>query len=285
MKDEPSQTQPPGLYLVATPIGNLQDITYRAFEFLKFADLIACEDTRVTAKLLTRYGIKKPTLSYNDHNGEARRPQIMKALREGKRVALVSDAGTPLISDPGYKLAREAREQGFYVTALPGASSVLVALCLSGLPTDRFFFAGFLSAKKEACRKEIKELATIPSTLILFESARRLPETLALLQEGLGDRPASIARELTKRFEEMRSGTLSELAAYYKENGAPKGEVVIVVAPPDKTAVAVIDLESELKILLKSYSVKDAAALLAAKTGHPRKEIYALALKLKINDQ
>jgi 16S rRNA (cytidine1402-2'-O)-methyltransferase len=280
VKPETSQMQPPGLYLVATPIGNLQDITLRALDVLKNVDLILCEDTRVTAKLLSHYGIHAPTLSYNDHNGEMRRPAIMKALAEGKRVALVSDAGTPLISDPGYKLAREARANGYYVTALPGASSVLVALCLSGLPTDRFFFAGFLPAKQEACRKEIKTLASIPSTLVFFESARRLADTLLLMAEGLGNREASVARELTKRFEEMRSGTLSELAAHYEKSGAPKGEVVIVVAPPSENSVA-IDIEAELTVLLATHSVKEAASLLAEATGKPRKGIYALALRVK----
>ncbi len=194
--------QPPGLYIIATPIGNLSDITLRALEFLKSADLIVCEDTRVTAKLLGHYGIKKPLLSYNDHNGEERRPKIMEALADKKHVALVSDAGTPLISDPGFKLAREALAEGHYVTTMPGASSVLAALCLSGLPSDRFFFAGFLPPKKEACRREIEALAAVPSTLVFFESARRLSETLILLKEALGDRQAAIVREITKLYEE-----------------------------------------------------------------------------------
>ncbi len=229
---QPTSGQPPGLYIVATPIGNLRDITLRALDALNAADLIVCEDTRVSGKLLSHYGISKPTLSYNDHNGPERRPKIMAALTEGKCVALVSDAGTPLVSDPGYKLVREAIERGFYVTTLPGASSVLSALCLSGLPTDRFLFAGFLPAKKEACRKAIQTLANVPSTLVLFESARRLPETLALLQEVLGNREAAVVREITKLYEESRRGTLQELHAHYEKAGAPKGEVVIVVGPP-----------------------------------------------------
>lgn len=282
VKSQTSQLQPPGLYLVATPIGNLRDITLRALDILQAADLIVCEDTRVTARLLSHYGIKKPTLSYNDHNGDIRRPVILKALAEGKRVALVSDAGTPLISDPGYKLATAARAQGFYVTVIPGASSVLAALSLSGLPCDRFFFVGFLPAKKEACRKQIKMLAGVPSTLVVFESARRLPETLALLSEELGDRKATVARELTKRFEEVKNGVLSELRAHYQETGAPKGEIVIVVSPPSEEAAALsLNLEAELKRLLISHSVKEASAELAELTGRPRKEIYALALTLK----
>lgn len=272
---------PPGLYLVPTPIGNLGDITLRALEVLKIADSIACEDTRITAKLLTHYGIHAPTLSYNDHNAASRRPAIMAALKEGKRVALVSDAGTPLISDPGYKLAREAIEAGLYVTALPGASSVLTALSLSGLPSDRFFFAGFLPPKKEACKKDIAALAAVPATLVIFEAARRLPETLALLAEGLGGREAAVARELTKKFEETRRGNLSGLAGYYQTHGAPKGEVVIVVAPPGKAVADLPDMEAALAALLKTHSVKEAAGLLAKQTGRPRKEIYALALKGK----
>lgn len=271
MKHDASQMHPPGLYLVATPIGNLRDISLRALDVLGLADLIACEDTRVTAKLLTHYGIQKPTVSYNDHNGDARRPQLLKMLADGKRVALVSDAGTPLISDPGYKLAKAARAAGHYVTAIPGASSVLTALSLCGLPTDRFFFAGFIDAKKDA-----SGLADIPATLVLFEAARRLPETLRLLRKALGDREAAIARELTKRFEDIKTGRLSELA----DLPPPKGEAVIVIAPPGKKEVK-LDLESTMKTLLASHGVKEAASILAEQTGRPRKEIYALALRIK----
>lgn len=288
MKSNSSQTLQtrwqPGLYIVATPIGNLKDITLRALEALKAADLIVCEDTRVTAKLLSHYGIKKPTLSYNDHNGEERRPKILQALADDKCIALVSDAGTPLISDPGYKLVREALAQGAYVTALPGASSVLTALCLAGLPTDRFFFAGFLPAKQEACKKEIRSLIAIPSTLVLFESARRLPEVLVLLQEILGNRPAAVAREITKLYEETRRGSLQELRAFYEKNGAPKGEVVIVISPPMQQEAESEDLEARLTWLLKSHSVKEAASVLAEQTGLPRKEIYAMALKIGDKD-
>jgi 16S rRNA (cytidine1402-2'-O)-methyltransferase len=279
VKPESSQT-PPGLYLVATPIGNLKDITLRALEVLQAADLVACEDTRVTAKLLSHYGISKKTISYNDHNAAGRRPQILETLKSGGTVALVSDAGTPLISDPGYKLVREAVAEGFPVSALPGASSVLAALCVSGLPTDRFCFAGFLPAKKEACRKEIAELAEIPATLVLFESTRRLPETLALLAEGLGDREAAVARELTKLFEECKRDSLSKLAAHYETHGAPKGEAVIVIAPPGAVEANETDIIPELKRLLKTMSVKEASAKLAAESGMPRKSVYSLALTL-----
>jgi len=280
VKTASSQLHPPGLYIVATPIGNLRDITLRALDILGLADLIVCEDTRVTGKLLMHYGVKKPTLSYNDHNGEERRPKIMEALREGKLIALVSDAGTPLVSDPGYKLAKDALEQNIYVTALPGASSVLAGLCLSGLPTDRFFFAGFLPAKQEACRKEISALKTIPSTLVFFESARRLPETLELLEAGLGNRSAAVVREISKLYEESKRGPLRELMAYYRKQGEPKGEVVLLVGPPQETHIDTKDIEKQLTLLLKSHSVKEAASILAEQTGWPRKEIYTLALTL-----
>jgi len=244
------------------------------------ADLIVCEDTRVTGKLLSAYGINKPTLSYNDHNGEERRPKIMEMLRDGKHVALVSDAGTPLVSDPGFKLARDVLAEGIYVTALPGASSVLSALCLSGLPSDRFFFAGFLPAKQEARAKEIASLAAIPSTLILFESAKRLSETLGALQKGLGNRQAAVVRELTKLYEETKRGTLEDLVRYYNESGEPKGEIVLVIAPPVAESASDSDIESKLTLLLSSHGVKEAASIVAEETGRPRKEIYSLALSL-----
>lgn len=277
VKSDAGQITPPGLYVVATPIGNLSDMGMRALEILKLADLVACEDTRMSGKLLSHYGIKKPLLSYNDHNAAERRPEIMAALAAGKRVALVSDAGTPLVSDPGYKLVQEAFAQGIYVTAIPGASSVLCALILSGLPSDRFFFAGFLPAKAEALKKDIAALAAIPATLIFFESARRLQASLAALRDGLGDRPAAIVRELTKLYEESRRGLLSELAALPE----PKGEVVIVVGPPLAAPEDAPDMERQLAVLLASHTVKEAAAILAEQTGRPRKEIYALALKVK----
>jgi 16S rRNA (cytidine1402-2'-O)-methyltransferase len=282
LKSESSQTQqcPPGLYIVATPIGNLRDISLRALDILGMADLILCEDTRVTGKLLHHYGISKPTLSYNDHNGEERRPAIFAALEDGKRVALVSDAGTPLISDPGYKLVRDTQARGFYVTTIPGASSPLAALCMSGLPTDRFFFAGFLPTKHEARRKEIQICAAIPSTLIFFESARRLNETLAALYDILGNREAAVVREITKLFEESRRATLQELIAHYEREGEPKGEVVLVVSPPQEKNASEGEIENQIALLLASHSVKETAAILAEQTGLPRKEIYAMALKL-----
>jgi 16S rRNA (cytidine1402-2'-O)-methyltransferase len=278
---ESGQHCPPGLYIVATPIGNLRDITLRALDVLRLADLILCEDTRVTQKLLSHYGISKPTLSYNDHNGSGRRPQVFEALDNSRRVALVSDAGTPLVSDPGYKLAREAMARGYYVTTLPGASSVMGALCLSGLPTDRFLFAGFLPAKTEACRREAAALAAVDATLVFFESARRLTDTLAVLLDALGDRPAAVVREITKLFEESRRATLGQLLAHYTHEGEPRGEVVIVVGAPLHNEISPQDLVEKLKLLLASHSLKEAASILAEHTGKPRKELYALGLSLK----
>jgi len=281
VNNEKSQITPAGLYIVATPIGNMGDITLRALDILRIADLILCEDTRVSGVLLAHYGIKKPLLSYNDHNAGERRPEIFLGIENGKKVALISDAGTPLVSDPGYKLVRECLERGFYVTTLPGASSVLSALCLSGLPSDQFFFGGFLPAKAEALKKHVASLAQIPATLIFFESARRLDESLAVLRDILADRQAAIVREITKLYEETRRGKLSELLAHILQNGAPKGEVVIVIAPPQAAeGEATFNMETQLALLLKSHSVKEAASILAEQTGKPRKEIYALALKI-----
>ncbi|MFO0389123.1 MAG: 16S rRNA (cytidine(1402)-2'-O)-methyltransferase [Alphaproteobacteria bacterium] len=280
MKPLASQIQPPGLYIVATPIGNLGDITLRALEVLKTADLIACEDTRVTAKLLSHYGIKKLTLSYNDHNAVERRPEIFNTIRNGGRVALISDAGTPLISDPGYKLVREAVTEGLYVTTLPGASSVLAALCLAALPTDRFLFAGFLPPKQEGCKKELAALDGVDATLVFFESAKRLQKTLSLMHSVLGNRSVAVARELTKLHEECRRGTLAELVAYYDKHGEPKGEVVIVVSPPLAEEKNIADVENKLRLLLKTHSVKEAASILAEETGMARKEIYSKALDI-----
>lgn len=272
----------PGLYLVSTPIGNLGDITLRALKTLKGCDLIACEDTRVTRKLLAHYGISARLLSYNDHNAAHRRPELLHRLEQGERVALVSDAGTPLIADPGYKLVREAQAGGIAVTIVPGPSSLLAALCLAGLPTDRFLFAGFLPAREAARDRALAELRDIPATLVFFESPQRLADTLAGLSAALGGREAAVARELTKRFEELRRAPLWELAAHYREAGAPKGEVVIVVAPP---AAEQAMSEEAIDILLRSAlsrgTVKDAVAEVALATGQPHRKIYGRALALK----
>lgn len=281
MKAEPSQTLPPGLYIVATPIGNLKDITLRALETLEAVDVVACEDTRVSASLLKHYGIKKPCVSYNDHNGQTRRPQLLADIQGGKRIALISDAGTPLISDPGYKLVREVQMAGLHVTTLPGASSVMAALCLAGLPTNKFFFTGFLPTKKGQRADAIKKLKPIPATLVLFETGPRIAESLAALANGLGNRRATLTRELTKLFEEALPGTLENLAAHYADQPAPKGEIVLVIGPPENESDEAVDIEQQLQLLMADHSVKEAASIMAEQTGKPRKEIYALALKLK----
>jgi 16S rRNA (cytidine1402-2'-O)-methyltransferase len=265
---------------VATPIGNLGDITARALDWLKSADLIACEDSRVTQVLLRNAGIERPLVSYHDHNADAMRPKLLARVAAGERVALVSDAGTPLISDPGYKLVRDAIAAGLHVTMLPGPSAPLMALALSGLPTDRFLFNGFLPPKPGARRRAIEEAGRAPVTLVFFETAPRLVEALHDLKATLGDRPAAVARELTKMFEEVRRGRLSELIAHYDEAGPPKGEIVVVVGPPEEVEVAAEDVDTMLRRALATMSVKDAAATVSAATGKPKREIYARALQL-----
>ena len=222
----------PGLHLVATPIGNLRDTTLRALEVLAAADVIACEDTRVTRKLIDHYGITTPLTPYHDHNAAEARPKLIARLAAGDAVALVSDAGTPLVSDPGFKLVRAAHEAGHAVTAVPGASAALAALAVAGLPTDRFFFEGFLPAKSGQRQARIAELARIPATLVLFETGPRLAAALADLAEGLGPREAAVCRELTKLHEEVRRGDLAALAAHYEAADEPRGEIVLVIAPP-----------------------------------------------------
>jgi 16S rRNA (cytidine1402-2'-O)-methyltransferase len=272
----------PGLYLVATPIGNLGDITFRALETLAAADMIACEDTRVTHRLLERYGISSTLSPYHEHNAQAARPKILERLAQGAAIALVSDAGTPLISDPGYKLVRAALEAGHRVTALPGASSVLGALAAAGLPTDRFFFEGFLPAKQVARRTRIGELAGIPATLVLFETGPRLANALADLAAAFGQREAAICRELTKLHEEIRRGDLAALAAAYAQGGETRGEFVIVVAPPSAQAAMpdAADVDDLLRRALADASLKDAVSAVAEVTGMARREVYQRALLL-----
>jgi 16S rRNA (cytidine1402-2'-O)-methyltransferase len=284
--DEDGLRKPPpvpaGLHIVATPIGNMRDITLRALDVLRAADLIACEDTRVFAKLARRYGIAAPTVAYSDATRAASEPRLLRALREGKRVALVSDAGMPLISDPGYRLVRGALAAGCLVTSAPGASSVPMALALSGLPTDRFFFAGFLPAKPGERRRVIAEAGAVPSTLVFFEAPHRLAGSLADLAELLGARPAAVARELTKLFEEVRRAPLDQLAAHYAAHPEVKGEIALVIGPPgEATAPAAEALDVALQTALRTASVKDAAAEVAARLGLKRREVYARALQLK----
>ncbi|HUK07340.1 MAG TPA: 16S rRNA (cytidine(1402)-2'-O)-methyltransferase [Stellaceae bacterium] len=276
---------PPGLYLVATPIGNLGDITLRALEILRQVDLIACEDTRVTAALSRRYGLDAERTAYHDHNAEHIRPRLLARLSAGARIALVSDAGTPLISDPGFKLVRAAIEAGITVTAIPGASAPLAALMVAGLPTDRFLFQGFLPPKPGARRRTIETLAEVPATLVFFETAPRLVGVLGELAAVLGNRPAAVARELTKLHEEVRRDSLAALAAFYREHGPPKGEIVLVVGPPRAAdaadALDTAALEQRLRVALETMSIREASAAIAAETGRPRREVYALALTLQ----
>jgi len=269
-----------GLTLVATPIGNLRDITLRALEILASADLVACEDTRVTAKLFDHYGLSAPLIAYHDHNAESVRPKILQRLAQGAAVALVSDAGTPLISDPGYRLVREAIAAGVAVTAAPGASAALMALTVAGLPTDRFFFEGFLPAREAARRARIAELARIPASLLFFESGPRLAGTLADLAAGLGPRQAAVARELTKLHEEVRRGDLSSLAADYAGGAETRGEMVIIVAPPQSEPASAADIDALLKRALARTSVKEAVSEVASATGAPRRAVYSRALEL-----
>ena len=276
----PGASKPaPGLYIVATPIGNADDISLRALAVLRAADLVAAEDTRVTAKLFARHGIAARLTAYHDHNAERVRPAILAKLAAGAVVALVSDAGTPLISDPGYKLVQAAVAAGSAVTALPGPSAVLTALVLSGLPPDRFLFAGFLDARTERRRRALAELAPVPASLVFFESAQRLAASLADMRDQLGARDAAVGRELTKRFEEMRRGTLSDLAAHYQAAGPPKGEVVVVVGPP-RDDVEPVSVDALLRDALAHQSLRDAADAVAKASGRPRREVYARALAL-----
>jgi 16S rRNA (cytidine1402-2'-O)-methyltransferase len=269
----------PGLYLVATPIGNLGDITLRALDVLAGCDVIACEDSRVTHKLTERYDITTSLTPYHEHNAALARPKLLARLAEGQAVALVSDAGTPLISDPGYKLVRAAAAAGHPVTALPGASALLAGLTLSGLPTDRFFFEGFLPAKQAARQKRIAALAGIPATLVLFESGQRLPAALADLAAGLGARAATVCRELTKLHEEVRRADLVTLARDYAEGRETRGEIVIVVASPQEQA-GDVDVDALLRGALARVSLKDAVGEVALATGQPRRTVYQRALEL-----
>jgi 16S rRNA (cytidine1402-2'-O)-methyltransferase len=273
---------PGGLYLVATPIGNLRDITLRALETLAAADLIACEDTRRSRTLLHHYAIATPVTPYHDHNATLARPKLIERLAQGAAVALISDAGTPLISDPGYKLVREAHQAGNGVTALPGPSAVLAALTVSGIASDRFLFDGFLPAKQAARRSRIAALKSIPATLILFETGPRIEGALADLAAGLGPREAAICRELTKLHEEVRRGDLAMLARDFVGEVRTRGEIVIVVAPPQHpTETSITDLDALLRAALDRVSLKEAVAEIVAITGEPRRAIYQRALALR----
>lgn len=271
----------PALYIVATPIGNLSDITVRALETLAAADVVACEDTRVTRILLDRYGIARRTTPYHEHNAAEAGARLVERLQVGKSVALVSDAGTPLVSDPGYRLVEMALEAGIRVVPIPGASALLAALSGAGLPTDTFLFAGFLASKAGQRRARLEELSGVPATLVFYESPRRLDDTLAAMVETLGDRRAVVARELTKTFEEFRRGTLDELAAHYADAGAPKGEVVICVAPPLAQSANEEDVDAMLAELVPELGASRAAAEAAKRTGLKKSDLYRRLMDMK----
>lgn len=275
-----AQPLAPGLYVVATPIGNARDISLRALDVFATADVVACEDTRVTGKLLAMHGIDARRTSYHEHNAARVRPKLLDRIVQGGVVVLAADAGTPLISDPGYRLVADAIAAGLMVTAVPGATAPIAALTVSGLPTDRFLFAGFLPPRQGARRKTLGELVGVPATLVLLESPRRLAAALADMADVLGPRPATVARELTKRFEELRRGTLGELADHYRDHGSPKGEIVIVVGPPEAQTVDDVQIDDKLRQALATLSVRDAAAAVSVATGLPRRRVYARALEL-----
>ncbi len=276
---------PAGLYIIATPIGNIEDITLRALGVLGKVDAIACEDTRVSGKLTSYYDIPAQKIPYHDHNADEMRPRLIALLKEGKRVALISDAGMPLISDPGYKLVAQCAAENIPMTCIPGPTATTTALVLSGLPTDKFMFAGFLPSKAAARRTALAEIKAVPATLIFYETGPRLADSLEDMQATLGDRPAAVARELTKKFEEVRRGLLSELAAHYQAHGEPRGEIVVVVGAPvdgqteDWTEQAIDKLLLEM-MGEQGMSVKDAAAFVAAKSGIKKRDVYQRALLL-----
>ncbi len=270
----------PGFYLVATPIGNLRDITFRALDVLSSVDLIICEDTRVTGKLMNAYGFKKKMQVYNDHSTDRQREVLIELVQEGEAIAVLSDAGTPLVSDPGYKLVRTAIEKDLYVTSVPGPNAALSALQLSGLPSDQFSFLGFLPSKEVARQKALQIWSETPGTLIFYETGPRLVDSLQDMRKVLGNRDAAVMRELTKMYEETRRGKLSDLIAHYKESGAPKGEIVVTLGQaviPEATGESI---ESQLKKALETMSVRDAAEVVSQATGKSKRTIYTLALKL-----
>lgn len=275
-----AQTGPlaPGLHVAATPIGHAGDVSLRLLDAFRHADAVYCEDTRETAKLLAIHGIEARLEAYHEHNAARQRPRVLARLAAGEAVLLVSDAGTPLVSDPGYKLVRAAIEAGHAVTAIPGPSAVLAALVVAGLPTDRFFFAGFLPPRDAARDRAIAEIADVPATLVVLEAPQRVAATLDALARALGPREAAVARELTKKFEEVRRAPLPELAAHYAQDGAPRGEVVLVIGPPSAAEVSDADIDRALGRALVTQSASRAAAAVARDLGVPRKRAYARAL-------
>jgi len=274
-----NQSLEAGLYIVATPIGNLGDITLRAIGVLRSVAAVACEDTRITGRLLHHLEIKQRLIRYDDHADEAAREGLLALMAE-QPVALVSDAGTPLVSDPGYRLVRDARERGIAVTSLPGPSAAIVGITLSGLPSDRFLFAGFLPSKEKARADTLAELAGVPATLVFYETAPRLTDALAAVGAGLPGREIAVARELTKMFEECRSGSAEDLIAHYTAN-PPRGEIVLMVGPPLPRETSMADAETLLRAELLNAKPSQAAGAVAKATGLDRKALYALAMTLK----
>ena len=271
-----------GLYIVATPIGNLRDITLRALDTLQGAEEVLAEDTRVARRLLDAHGIRAKLSPYHDHNGAKRRPEILQKLSDGAAIALISDAGTPLVSDPGWKLSREALDAGHRVFPVPGASALLAGLVASGLPSDRFMFCGFLPPKTGARKKAASALAAVPATLVFYESGPRLADCLRDLAEIMDDtREAAVSREITKLFEETRRGTLGQLAVHYHEAGPPKGEIVLLIGPPKAQAITEEALDQAIRSALQTQSVKQAAAEIAEQLGLPKRDVYQRALALK----
>jgi len=283
--DVPQSELAPGLYLVATPIGNLGDISLRALAALHGADRIFCEDTRVTGKLLARHGISTSLGAYHDHNAEQVRPIVLTALRRGERVALVSDAGTPLVSDPGYKLVRAALAEDLPVTAIPGPNAAVTALILSGLSPDAFLFAGFLPPRQGARQRALARWAAVEATLVFYETTPRLAESLADMAQVLGNREAAVARELTKLHEEVRRGRLADLAAHYRLVGPPRGEAVVVIGPPEHHEPDQAEVDERLRTALAELGVREAAAKLAAETGMPRGILYRRALAMRDGEE
>ncbi|CUH78686.1 16S rRNA (cytidine(1402)-2'-O)-methyltransferase [Tropicibacter naphthalenivorans] len=276
----------PGLYLVATPIGNARDITLRALDMLRDADVLAAEDTRSLRRLMELHGISvgdRPLLAYHEHNGAKMRPRIVAEIAAGKSVLYASEAGTPMISDPGFDLARAVTAEGLEVTTAPGVSAVVTALTLAGLPTDRFFFAGFLPNASGARKSALRGVSGVEATLAFYESPRRVAAMLTDAAEILGDRPAAVCRELTKKFEEIRRGTLSELAASFEEAPA-KGEIVVLVGKGDSEKISELDIEQQVNLALETMSVRDAADFVSAKLGVKRRPVYQLAMRLSEKD-
>jgi len=281
LPDSKTGALPAGLYLVATPIGNMGDISLRALDVLAAADAVLCEDTRVSGKLLSYFGLKKKLDIYNDHSDDGVRAKVVQRIESGEALVLVSDAGTPLVSDPGYKLVQDARAAGLMVTSIPGASAPVTALQLSGLPSDAFSFIGFLPSKSGARQTLLQKWADVPSTLLMFETAPRLIAALNDINAVMGARRVAVVREITKMYEEVRCDTPQELAAHYEQHGAPKGEIVLVIEPPADVVYSDEDVDTLLREALKDQGTKKAAAAVSEKTGLAKSDLYERALALK----